>query len=157
MDDTLRTSAPRSGDPSNRVRRFWIVASRLRSSPSRNSSRYPGLVASDRLGAYEGSPLPQRQLCWAHLKRDLAAWQSYGRAARRIGSWAAAEAERLFERWHRFRAGEVDRAQLRRHLQPLRARMRRLLARGTNCGVRRVEKRTKQLLTMRPALWSFTM
>jgi transposase len=117
--------------------------------------RFPGLGTSDRLGAYSGVPPPQRQLCWAHLKRDFAAWQSYGGAAGRIGAWAEAETERLFKLWHRFRAAEMDRVELRRHLQPLRARLRRLLARGTRCGVRRVEKSTKQLLTLWPALWSF--
>lgn len=35
--------------------------------------------------------------------------------------------------------------------------MPRLLARGTRCGVRRVEKSTKQLLARWPALWSFAL
>jgi transposase len=100
---------------------------------------------------------PQRQLCWAHLKRDFADWQHYGGAAGQIGVWAEAEAERLFALWHRFRAGELDRAALKEDLQPLRARMRRLLLRGTRCGVRRVERSTKQLLTLWPALWSFAL
>jgi transposase len=117
--------------------------------------RFRGLVTSDRLGAYNDLSPPHRQLCWAHLKRDFIDWQHYGGAAGQIGTWAEAEAERLFALWHRFRAQELDRAALQRDLQPLRARMRRLLSRGTRCGVRRVEKSTKQLLTLWPALWSF--
>jgi transposase len=119
--------------------------------------RYGGVVTSDRMGAYNALAPPRRQLCWAHLKRDFADWQTYGGAAGRIGAWAEAEAERLFALWHRFRAGELDRAALAGHLQPLRARMRRLLERGTRCGVCRVEKSTKQLLTLWPALWSFAL
>ena len=30
-----------------------------------------GIVGSDRFGAYTPIPLEQRQLCWAHLKRDF--------------------------------------------------------------------------------------
>jgi transposase len=119
--------------------------------------RYAGVVTSDRHGAYNALAPPQRQLCWAHLKRDFVDWQGYGGAAERIGHWAEAESDRLFALWHRFRAGEIDRAWLRRHLQPLQARVRRLLERGTRCGVRRVEKSTKQLLGLWPALWSFAL
>ena len=33
-----------------------------------------GMVGSDRFGAYTPIPLEQRQLCWAHLKRDCRGW-----------------------------------------------------------------------------------
>ncbi len=32
---------------------------------------FAGKVVSDRFSAYNHLPLEQRQLCWAHLKRDL--------------------------------------------------------------------------------------
>src|SRR4051794_34527488 len=31
---------------------------------------YGGVLTSDRAKAYNGQPLPQRQVCWAHLRRD---------------------------------------------------------------------------------------
>ncbi|MCZ7570802.1 MAG: transposase [Ardenticatenaceae bacterium] len=34
---------------------------------------FQGLVGSDRYSAYRTLPVGQRQLCWAHLKRDLVA------------------------------------------------------------------------------------
>lgn len=119
--------------------------------------RFAGVVISDRLGSYNGIPPPRRQLCWAHLKRDFADWQTHGGRAERVGLWGEAEAQRLFALWHRFRAGDFDRAELRRRLQPLKARMRRCLEHGTRCGVRRVEKSSKQLLGLWPALWIFAV
>jgi hypothetical protein len=32
---------------------------------------FPGIVVSDRFSAYNNLPVEQRQLCWAHLIRDL--------------------------------------------------------------------------------------
>jgi len=34
---------------------------------------FSGIVVSDRFSAYNYFPLEQRQLCWAHVIRDLAA------------------------------------------------------------------------------------
>ena len=41
---------------------------------------FGGIVVSDRFSAYNHLPLEQRQLCWAHLIRDLTAI-TYGLAA----------------------------------------------------------------------------
>ena len=118
---------------------------------------YQGVVTSDRLSVYNALAPPQRQLCWAHLKRDFADWQTYGGEAERIGRGAEGEADRLFGLWHRFRAGEYDRAELRRQLEPVQTRVQELLEQGTRCGVQRVERSTKQLLGLWPALWSFAV
>ena len=39
--------------------------------------------------------------------------------AESIGRWGLAEIERLFALWHRFRAGDGDRPELKRRLIPL--------------------------------------
>ena len=54
-----------------------------------------------------------------------------GGEAEPIGYWGLAEIERQFPLWHRFRAGEFDRQELRGRLVPLQARLgRRRLRRG---------------------------
>src|SRR3954449_12914393 len=91
---------------------------------------FAGVVGSDRWSAYSRFPAERRALCHAHLKRDFQALVDRGGDAEPTGRWGLAEIERLFALWHRFRAGEFDRKELRRRLIPLQARLGRLLRRG---------------------------
>ncbi len=78
-----------------------------------------------------------------------------GGEAEPIGRWGVAEIERLFALWHRFRAGEYDRQELRRRLVPLQARLGRLL----HCGQENPDRKTaalcRELRKWWPALWTF--
>jgi len=56
--------------------------------------------------------------------------------------------------WHRFRAGEFDRLELRRRLIPLQARMGRLLQRGQESPDRKAAGFCRQLRKWWPALWT---
>lgn len=116
---------------------------------------YSGIVTSDRLGAYNALPPPKRQLCWAHLRRDFAAWQDYSGSAEEVASAAEQCAEELFRHWHAFRDGACSRTQLRERLEPVQKRLRESLEAGPSCEVSRVRKNCKQLLALWPALWSF--
>jgi transposase len=116
---------------------------------------YGGIVTSDRHGAYNGLPPPRRQLCWAHLIRDFADWQSYGGAAERIALGAEQCAKDLFVHWHGYRRGEYERDELAERLKPVQEKLRGHLEEGSRCGVSRVQKSCKQLLGLWPALWTF--
>src|SRR6266851_5039053 len=85
-------------------------------------SKFGGVVGSDRWSAYSRFPAERRALCYAHLKRDFQSLVDRGGEAAPVGRWGLAELERLFALWHRFRAGEFDRKELRRRLIPLQAR-----------------------------------
>jgi transposase len=78
-----------------------------------------------------------------------------GGEAEPIGRWGLAEIERLFAVWHRFRAGELDRPELRRRLIPLQARLGRLLRRGRNNPDGKAAALCRQLQKWWPALWTF--
>ena len=91
---------------------------------------FTGIVGSDRYKAYAHLPATQRQLCWAHLKRD---WQFFRERAGPVGAWgeaAMAEITKLFATWHRFRSGEMDRAMLQREMAPIQAEVRRVVEQG---------------------------
>jgi hypothetical protein len=47
---------------------------------------FAGTVVSDRFSAYNHLPLEQRQLCWAHLKRDLTAIEERTGASAEFGA-----------------------------------------------------------------------
>jgi len=118
-------------------------------------AEFAGIVGSDRWSAYSRFPAKQRAVCWAHLKRDFQALVDRGGEAEAIGRWGLAEIERLCALWHRFRAGECDRQELRRRLIPLQARLGRLLRRGQDSPDVKAAALCRQLRKWWPGLWTF--
>jgi transposase len=118
--------------------------------------QFGGVVGSDRWSVYKRYPAERRALCWAHLKRDFQGLVDRGGAAEPIGRWGLAEIARLFGLWHRYRAGEVSRAEVPRQLVPIQARLGRLLWRGEENSDRKAAALCRELNRWWPALWTFT-
>lgn len=70
---------------------------------------YPGTVVSDRYRGYEWLAMWQRQLCWAHLKRDLTAISERTGVSHDIGTALLIYEEVLFEFWYQVRDGTMNR------------------------------------------------
>jgi transposase len=135
---------------------FWIDRSRGGAAiDALLGPNFKGVVGSDRWSAYSRFPAERRALCYAHLKRDFQALVDRGGEAEPIGRWGLAEIKRLFALWHRFRAGEFARPELRRRLVPLQARLGRLLRRGQENPDRKAAALCRQLTKWWPALWTF--
>ncbi|HEY7060782.1 MAG TPA: IS66 family transposase [Chloroflexota bacterium] len=135
---------------------FWINRSRGGAVVEQVlGSQFAGVVGSDRWSAYNRFPAERRALCYAHLRRDFQALVDRGGAAEPIGRWGLAEIKRLFTFWHRFRAGEFDRPELRRRLIPLQARLARLLRRGQDNPDHKAAGLCRELTKWWPALWTF--
>jgi transposase len=85
---------------------------------------FPGILCSDRFGAYLKYHKGRAQFCWAHLKRDLLGIQQFARStdAERFCRNALALTARLFRLWHRFRGGGLDRTELIARSIPLQKR-----------------------------------
>jgi transposase len=85
---------------------------------------FPGVLCSDRFGAYLKYHKGRAQFCWAHLKRDLLGIWEFARTtdAERFARNALALTARLFRLWHRFRGGGFDRAELINRSIPLQKR-----------------------------------
>ena len=66
---------------------------------------FAGILGSDRLPSYLKYAAAQRQLCWAHLKRNLLSALDLARTAtaRRFCREALVLERRLFRLWHRYR------------------------------------------------------
>ncbi|MGH2541729.1 MAG: IS66 family transposase, partial [Ardenticatenaceae bacterium] len=75
-------------------------------------------------------PVARRQVCWAHLKRDLTAFREATGAAGAWGERALAVEAQLFALWHRFKQGELDRATLQQQRAAPRATFQTLLQAG---------------------------
>ncbi len=114
-----------------------------------------GTVCSDRWSVYGRLKLGRRQVCWAHLKRDFQKLVDRGGDARDIGETGLDVVEVVFEWWHAFRGGGLNRNQLRRAIAP----MRRLLCEWLELGCAGKDAKAAafcaNVLAVEPALWTF--
>ncbi len=115
---------------------------------------YKGILVTDRMGAYDKHPLALRQLCWAHIERDLCALVEGPRGGQVFGKKGVEIAQAVM-RVHRHFRDHDDRERMRRALREPRRRLRRLLERGTRMKYRRVKGMAKHLLDRFEALWTF--
>lgn len=59
-----------------------------------------GIVCSDRWGVYARLPFDQRQIYWAHLKRDFQKLKELGGEARKLGNAGLRTVKEIFEAWN---------------------------------------------------------
>ena len=114
-----------------------------------------GVVISDRWSAYGRLDAYQRQLCWAHLRREFRGLVDRGGPGQPVGEALGAFAEDVFHWWHRVRDGTLARPSLRTYIDGQRPWLRDLLERGTECGCAKAEALCRSLLEWEPALWTF--
>lgn len=114
-----------------------------------------GIVISDRWWGYNHLPLEQRQVCWAHLKRDFQKCKERGGPGKIVGDIASAVIEDVFTLWREYREGLIDRQELGRLLEPAIEELREALEQGSGCADRKVTAFCDNLLTLYPALWLF--
>ena len=126
-------------------------------------SAFEGIVVSDRFSAYNHLPVEQRQLCWAHLIRDLSAIAERQGVSGEIGRELLALQQQLFVQWHQWKDGAIDWPTLQLSCRPFRQHFEGTLQRVVDLGLAPKERtpwaqtvRTcQQLLLRKEALWTF--
>ena len=124
---------------------------------------FDGIVVSDRYSGYSWIDLRQRQVCWAHLKRDFTRIAERCGVSQAIGAGLLAQEKALFELWYQVRDGTLSRTTFAELVQPIRVALKALLEEGASYAIGPREKtplaktvRTcQQLLRVEPALWTF--
>ena len=116
---------------------------------------YGAVLTSDRAKAYNGQPLRQRQICWAHLRRDFQAMIDRGGAGTAVGEILLEHAEVLFEWWYWVRDGTWARSTFQHYVRWLRGAFRAELEAGTCCACPKTAATCRELLKVEPALWTF--
>ena len=116
---------------------------------------FGGWVVSDRWSAYNWLPLEQRQVCWAHLRRDFLALLNYGPSAAQLGLALLDLTDRIFAAWHQARADPAARPWLSETIAPLQAEMHALLEAGQDQHAAKAAGLARSLLQIWPALWTF--
>jgi transposase len=176
MDETgAPTGNADGGNPDGRRGWLWVLMTPVLTvfvqGLSRSSAAamellghaFAGIVVSDRYSAYNHLPTCQRQICWAHLIRDLTAIEQRPGASGEIGTALLALQRQLFEQWHHWKDGQINREQLQESCGPIRRHFEEMLQRVVAVGCEGGERtpwahtvRTcQQLLQRRAALWTF--
>ena len=132
-----------------RLSRGAIVAQELL------GERFWGWLVTDRWSAYTWYPVWRRQVCWAHLLRDVEAMIARGGQSREIGEGLRTQAHQMFHWWHRVRDGTLAHASFGTYMRPIRQEVERLLEAGQTCGVPKTEGVCREILKVRRALWTF--
>ncbi|MGH2413309.1 MAG: IS66 family transposase [Microcystaceae cyanobacterium] len=124
---------------------------------------FTGIVSSDRFSAYNWLELKNRQICWAHLKRDFTRMAERTGVSGELGRALLAQQKLLFEFWYRVRDGTLNRQEFITAVAPIQQQVYALLCEGAGYDIAPQEKtplaktvRTcQQLLKVESALWRF--
>jgi len=114
-----------------------------------------GVVGSDRWSAYGQLPLSQRQVCWAHLRRDFQAMAERGGASAKVGADLLLLTGVVFDLWYQARAGPRGRRWLQRLLEEVRPDVADVLRRGSRCRCAPTAATCREILAVEAALWTF--
>jgi transposase len=116
---------------------------------------FKGIVVSDRWSAYNWLLTILRQLCWAHLLRDFQAFVDRGGESQPIGEAILAQADLMFQWWHKIRDGTMSRATFQEKMQPVQRKVGELLRQGTACNHSKTAGTCRDILKREEALWTF--
>ena len=139
----------------------WFSFFMVRSSRSASNAKellgekFAGVCGSDRYSGYAWLPTAQRQLCWAHIIRDLRKIEERGDDSATVASLLLTWTSDLFAIWHEFVAGEISREEMQVRMNPVQEAWHALLVAGTTCTHPKTQGTCKQLLKYEPALWTF--
>jgi len=114
-----------------------------------------GIIGTDHYAGYHWIDPRQRQLCWAHLKREFVAWSERAGETARIGLALLAVEKQLFELWYRVRDGTLAWADFQVAMLPLMARVSTLLQEGAAGADTKAQGTCRNLLKREAALWTF--
>lgn len=135
---------------------FRILAGRGRTQLQQLlGAAFAGTVGSDRMWAYNVLDPKQRQVCWAHLIRDFAAFTCRGGESERIGDALLELADKMFHLWRRVRDGTLERAAFQVEMEPIQARVGELIREGAAVDYAKTRNTCANLLKLEVALWTF--
>ena len=116
---------------------------------------FQGIVGSDRWSGYNWLSVFQRQLCWAHLKRDFQAFVDRGGESARLGEALLKKVKMMFQLWYQLRDGTLTRVEFQKQMEPICKAVGALLREGTALPHDKTRRTCENILKLEPALWKF--
>ena len=114
-----------------------------------------GILVSDRATALGFWAMKQRQICWAHLLRKFVSFSERDGRAGVIGRKLLDYTGILFEYWHDYKDGKLDRSTFLKWITPVRMQMEALLAEAASADIPRLSGSCEDILAHKDALWTF--
>jgi len=114
------------------------------------------IIISDRFPGYEWITLKSRQVCWAHLRRDMQAMIDRDNDGAEVGRQLLWQSNKLFESWHKVRDGTIRRSTFLQTVAWLRPMVRSSLERGAVRACPKTATTCGELLRLWDCLWTFT-
>jgi transposase len=114
-----------------------------------------GIIGTDHYAGYHWIDPRQRQLCWAHLKREFVAWSQRAGETARIGLALLAAEKQFFTLWYRVRDDTLGWADFQMAMLPIMAQVRTLLQEGAAGADAKAQGACRNLLKREAALWTF--
>jgi transposase len=114
-----------------------------------------GILVSDRAKALGFWAMERRQICWAHLLRKAVSFSERDGPSATFGRDLLNYIGILFEYWHDYKAGKLDRATFRAWMAPVRAQVEDLLVRAAASNIDRLSGSCADILAHKVALWTF--
>jgi transposase len=141
----------------------FLLSRAQQSAKSLIGEDFKGILVSDRYGAYNWLDISQRQVCWAHLRRDFIQIAERSGVSREIGEGLLRLQKQLFDLWYQVRDGTLERTAFIAAVEPLRKQVKAILEEAASYPIGCKEKtpwaktvRTcRQLLAIEPSLWTF--
>jgi len=134
---------------------FKIVADGSRATLAPLYGALRGILVSDRATALSFWAMERRQVCWAHLLRKFVSFSERAGPSAEFGRQLLDYTGLLFDYWHDYQAGKLDRATFRAWIAPVRAQVEALLERAVASGIDRLAGSCANILEHRAALWTF--
>ena len=143
---------------------FQVILSRASSAAQTVlGSAFTGFITSDRCPAYNWVNVANRQVCWAHLKRDFIQISERVGASAEIGESLLFQEKLLFNLWHQFRNEQLTRIELAQAVEPIQAKFSSILQEAVELQIGEHDKtplaktvRTcRNLLKLFDSLWLF--
>ncbi len=114
-----------------------------------------GILVSDRAKELNFWAMERRQICWAHLLRRFVSFSERDGLAGTIGRELLEYTGLLFDYWHDYKAGKLDREQFLAWMAPLRQQVEAALERAVAADIAGLSGSCDDILEHRAALWTF--
>jgi transposase len=111
------------------------------------------VITCDRYSTY--AKAPDRQTCWAHLRRDFQSMIDRGAGGQEVGARLLRSSRFVFAWWRRHESGSVHRQPLRGYVAGLRPVVRLHLEAGAACSCAWTARVCRRLLATEATLWRF--
>jgi hypothetical protein len=131
-----------------------IDPERSAAAAERTLGDFDGVVSCDRYGAY--GQFQQRQLCWAHLDRNLSNLALFPEPTATVAADLKSVCDDVFKAWRAYADEHQDRERLQCRIARIKPRMRRLLETGARNGRDKKARRfCRRLLNDFDDYWTF--